>query len=625
MAIASRRADQGVGTTDMELIFRAHYDAVFRVCLCRLGSKSDAEDAVQEVFYRAVSHRDELVGDALPWLLRTATNLCADTHRRRATHPNETELDAEQSSASGSHDPERLVVGRMTLSDMLSCLTTTERKVVVEKWLLDGTHRSTGTSMGVSAGTTKKLLSRAKQRLVAYMEEQNRLVGSLIFTALGNLPWRLRAGRRAASDGTILSEQLTSMAVPAMVAAALALSLGGGDLAGSRAGGAVAGAATSPSAAGSGAPLVALVSAPPMTISSGATKQSIPPASSDIIGPLLSPDPPVRQQDVTTTDIAASPNYSSDHEILATGTINGCVRKQCDVLFKTYDDGATWTKLGGNGLTGNQLLLPASTFGSGRFYAFGSNGLEVTTNDGTDFTPLASYAVGYAAAAPSWRSGLVAVSNADIWDFGPQTTPATGLPTLDGAFPAGYRAVGPPVFTDNQRTFQAALGPTQSISVTQVLSCLQTCGSPVNLPWSGPATLSVSPSFSFDGLIAAMVRGMIAVSHDGGITYQASSLPETSLVYDHVFAETPGSVRLVVLTGTTPGGSADTIKYSDDQGRTWATAALVGLPPTTLLDHVRRVSPTLLIASITRGDPQAPNGFVCSRDNGLTWRDCSAG
>src|SRR5579864_415469 len=189
MAIASRGADHGIGATDMELVFRAHYDAVFRVCLRRLGSRSDAEDAVQEVFYRAVRHRDELVGDALPWLLRTAANLCADTHRRRARRPNETELDAEHPTASGTHDPERLVVGRMTLSDMLSCLTSTERKVVVEKWLLDGTHCSTRATMGVTVGTTKKLLSRAKQRLVAYVEEQNRLVGSLIFAALGNPPW----------------------------------------------------------------------------------------------------------------------------------------------------------------------------------------------------------------------------------------------------------------------------------------------------------------------------------------------------------------------------------------------------------------------------------------------------
>src|SRR5579864_3381546 len=93
MAIASRQADKGLGSTDLDLIFRAHYDAVYRVCFSRLGAKTDAEDAVQEVFCRAVRHRDELVGDALPWLLRTATNLCADNHRRRATHPSELDLE----------------------------------------------------------------------------------------------------------------------------------------------------------------------------------------------------------------------------------------------------------------------------------------------------------------------------------------------------------------------------------------------------------------------------------------------------------------------------------------------------------------------------------------------------
>lgn len=61
----------------------AHGDLVYRLALCRLGSKSDAEDVYQEVFLRLF--RDETVfrdeEHLKAWLIRVTVNCCTDLHR----------------------------------------------------------------------------------------------------------------------------------------------------------------------------------------------------------------------------------------------------------------------------------------------------------------------------------------------------------------------------------------------------------------------------------------------------------------------------------------------------------------------------------------------------------------
>lgn len=70
---------------------RQHYDRyaylVFRRCRTLLGSRADAEDAMQEVFVRAQQHTPRPNEAPLAWLYTVATNICFDMvrHRGRAT------------------------------------------------------------------------------------------------------------------------------------------------------------------------------------------------------------------------------------------------------------------------------------------------------------------------------------------------------------------------------------------------------------------------------------------------------------------------------------------------------------------------------------------------------------
>lgn len=69
------------------LLVERHRDAVWRTVRRTLGNTADAEDAVQEVFIRALVGLDrfDLRYPFAPWILRIAANYCIDRLRRRKT------------------------------------------------------------------------------------------------------------------------------------------------------------------------------------------------------------------------------------------------------------------------------------------------------------------------------------------------------------------------------------------------------------------------------------------------------------------------------------------------------------------------------------------------------------
>lgn len=74
-------------------------DAVYRLALCRLGSRADAEDVYQEVFLRLLRDTTEFVDTEhmKAWLLRVTISRCTDLRRSawfRRTAPMEAAPDA---------------------------------------------------------------------------------------------------------------------------------------------------------------------------------------------------------------------------------------------------------------------------------------------------------------------------------------------------------------------------------------------------------------------------------------------------------------------------------------------------------------------------------------------------
>lgn len=72
---------------DIENAMRTHGDAVWRVCLLRMGSRADAQDMLQETFLSYATHDEVAFNDEehrKAWLLKVATNRCIDALRATA-------------------------------------------------------------------------------------------------------------------------------------------------------------------------------------------------------------------------------------------------------------------------------------------------------------------------------------------------------------------------------------------------------------------------------------------------------------------------------------------------------------------------------------------------------------
>jgi RNA polymerase sigma-70 factor (ECF subfamily) len=154
----------------MEFLFQAHSPAVRRLCMSRLKDPSSADDVVQEVFHRAALHIDKLRQDPLPWLMSVGSRLCVSEFRHRDREG--AGLEQVTAEGYGGHpavDPTDEVLAQMTVDDLLTCLTTAERRVVVAKCLNDLTHEQVARALGISSGTTRQLMLRARRRMAAYL------------------------------------------------------------------------------------------------------------------------------------------------------------------------------------------------------------------------------------------------------------------------------------------------------------------------------------------------------------------------------------------------------------------------------------------------------------------------
>ena len=172
----------GTAFGQRDRFFGAHYLTILRLCIRQLGDVSDAEDATQETFRRAVQHSDDVVGDPLPWLIAVARNVCIDELRRRRSGRTILERSAAQGAAgeadsTAEANPEHHVIGRMVVGEFMGTLTPAERRVVTKRLVEGATGGDLAASVGVTASTTRVLLARAREKLRRYLEEGSSVLG----------------------------------------------------------------------------------------------------------------------------------------------------------------------------------------------------------------------------------------------------------------------------------------------------------------------------------------------------------------------------------------------------------------------------------------------------------------
>jgi RNA polymerase sigma factor (sigma-70 family) len=150
-------------------LFDRHRDGVKRICAQRLKRRSDVDDAVQEAFATALARLHQLRDPSRfgPWVRSIAVRACTD-HHRSASRVIVLDDDGVSSLIDLSPGPDELLEQRehaAAVRATLSGLGERDRQALLRRHLDDAPVSAVAVELGLTEGSTRVLLTRARHRL----------------------------------------------------------------------------------------------------------------------------------------------------------------------------------------------------------------------------------------------------------------------------------------------------------------------------------------------------------------------------------------------------------------------------------------------------------------------------
>jgi RNA polymerase sigma-70 factor (ECF subfamily) len=164
-------AAKGGDEQAFDRLIRRHAPRTHAVARRVLGNDADADDATQEVFWRAWQALARWrPGEAKlgTWLYRITVNVCLDRHRR--TRRTAEVVDETSMAEAGDPAPgqEQRLAGRQALAAVLAAvsrLSADQRMALVLSVQQNLSNREVAAAMGTSEGAVEQLLVRARRAL----------------------------------------------------------------------------------------------------------------------------------------------------------------------------------------------------------------------------------------------------------------------------------------------------------------------------------------------------------------------------------------------------------------------------------------------------------------------------
>jgi RNA polymerase sigma-70 factor (sigma-E family) len=167
--------DRPTAADQVTLLYRIHGMDLIRIAAVMLGSRADAEDAVQDAFCGLFRRWDQLADprNALPYVRSAVMNRCRSELRRQArlerrADQNHRPLDAES--------PEQSAVLGEEHRDVLAALRRLperQREALILRYFMDLPEPEIAAAMGISQGTVKSTTSRAIAALARRVKERS--------------------------------------------------------------------------------------------------------------------------------------------------------------------------------------------------------------------------------------------------------------------------------------------------------------------------------------------------------------------------------------------------------------------------------------------------------------------
>ena len=153
-----------------ELIYERYHRRTYSLCLRMTSSQTEAEDLTQEVFIQLFRKIGSFRGDSAfsTWLHRLTVNQVLMHFRRRSVKNERTSEDGEmpEQVVHGTVNPNKMqIVDRIALKNAIAELPNGYRNVFVLHDVEGFEHEEVARKMGISVGTSKSQLHKARLKL----------------------------------------------------------------------------------------------------------------------------------------------------------------------------------------------------------------------------------------------------------------------------------------------------------------------------------------------------------------------------------------------------------------------------------------------------------------------------
>ena len=170
LAKRCRNGDAGA----FEELYRQHAGRLFSLTSRMVGSPQEAEDVLQEVFLHAYRKLDSFRGDSSlgTWLYRLGINQCLDHLRGRQARMSQAtdSLDDASAEPAAAWSATPIAVNRIDLERAIGRLPEGCRAAFLLHDVEGFEHREVADILGVSEGTSKSQVHKARMKLRATLK-----------------------------------------------------------------------------------------------------------------------------------------------------------------------------------------------------------------------------------------------------------------------------------------------------------------------------------------------------------------------------------------------------------------------------------------------------------------------
>jgi RNA polymerase sigma factor (sigma-70 family) len=154
-------------------LYERYSEQIFGYCQHQLGSREEAEDAVQTTFMNALRGLQRGIVPELEsaWLFKIAHNVCLSRHRSswrrgKVESPNNFEV-LQEVVAGPDHAADELI----RLQDVLEGMPENQRRAILLREWQGLTYREISTELGLTQGAVETLIFRARRALAQGLEQ----------------------------------------------------------------------------------------------------------------------------------------------------------------------------------------------------------------------------------------------------------------------------------------------------------------------------------------------------------------------------------------------------------------------------------------------------------------------